>query len=109
MIATAAGMWLANSPVSAHYVAAIDYPVGVARLGLEKSVLHWVDDGLMLLFFLLIGLELKREVLTGHLSTWRSAALPAMAALGGMAGPAVIYAAINAGDPVALRGWAIPA
>ncbi len=81
----------------------------IGALVLEKPLLLWINDGLMALFFLLVGLEIKRELLEGSLSSWRQAVLPALAATGGMAAPAAIYAAINAGDPVALRGWAIPA
>ena len=73
------------------------------------SLIHWVNDGLMAVFFLLVGLEMKREVLDGQLSTWERRRLPGVAAVAGMAVPAIVYAAINLGDPVALRGWAIPA
>ena len=75
---------------------------------LELSWVHWVNDGLMALFFLLVGLELKREVLVGELSSLKDAALPVAAALGGMIVPGLIYAAFNAGSPVASSGWAIP-
>jgi NhaA family Na+:H+ antiporter len=74
---------------------------------LELSLQHWVNDGLMALFFLLVGLELKREVLVGELASLRDAALPIAAALGGMIAPALIYAAFNAGTPTA-SGWGIP-
>jgi len=82
--------------------------VGAGDFVLAKSVIHWVNDGLMAVFFLLVGMELKREVVEGHLSDLRSASLPAIGALGGMLVPAAIYAAINRNDPVALGGWAIP-
>jgi NhaA family Na+:H+ antiporter len=72
-------------------------------------MLHAVDDGLMALFFLLVGLEIKRELLVGELSSARRVALPAIAAAGGMAAPAVIYLALNLGSPIALHGWAVPA
>jgi NhaA family Na+:H+ antiporter len=71
-------------------------------------VLHWVNDALMAVFFLFVGLEIKREVLDGQLSTWPRRALPGIAAAGGMAVPALIYVAFNWGDPATLRGWAIP-
>jgi Na+:H+ antiporter, NhaA family len=89
----------------------LDTPVGVraGTLALEKSLLHWINDGLMAIFFLYVGLEIKQEILAGSLSSWRRALLPAVGALGGMFMPALIYAVINRGDPVALRGWAIPA
>jgi Na+:H+ antiporter, NhaA family len=73
------------------------------------SVLHWVNDALMAVFFLLVGLEIKRELLDGQLRTWPDRVLPGLAALGGMAVPALVYAAINWGSPATLRGWAIPA
>lgn len=77
------------------------------RFGLELSWHHWVNDGLMALFFLLVGLELKREILVGELSSPRDAVLPVVAAIGGMVVPAAIYAALNAGTPTA-SGWGIP-
>ena len=80
----------------------------VGSLEIEKSLQHWVNDGLMAIFFLLIGLEVKREVLEGHLSTVSQVTLPIVAAIGGMAVPAAIYIYFNAGDPTAIDGWAIP-
>ena len=86
---------------------------GEVRLGtvlqLSKPLQVWVNDLWMAVFFFLVGLEIKRELLAGELASARQALLPAGAALGGMVAPALIYAAINASDPVALRGWAIPA
>lgn len=76
---------------------------------LAKPMIKWVNDGLMALFFFLVGLEIKREVLEGELSNLRKSALPLFAALGGVALPALIYVAINSGDAAALDGWAIPA
>lgn len=93
----------ANSPLAATYFAALEAHV----LGL--SVLHWVNDGLMAVFFLLVGLEIKREMLDGQLSTWPRRALPGVAALGGMVVPALIYVALNWGGAETLRGWAVPA
>ncbi len=104
--AAAAAMVVANSPLAAGYAAALE---GHLRLGpLDKSVIHWINDGLMVLFFLLIGLELKRERVEGALSSMRQILLPGIAAVGGMAVPGLIYAALNWGDADALRGWAIP-
>jgi len=102
MAAAATALIVANSPWGAVYERLLHMRVG------ELDLLHWTDDGLMALFFLLVGLEVKREVLDGQLSTWSARLLPGVAALGGMAVPAVIYLAVNAGDPAAMRGWAIP-
>jgi NhaA family Na+:H+ antiporter len=88
----------ANSPLAAIYFAALETHV----LGL--SVLHWINDALMAVFFLLVGLEIKREILDGQLSTWPRRALPGIAALGGMVVPALIYVALNWGEPETLRG-----
>ncbi|MGE5475564.1 MAG: Na+/H+ antiporter NhaA [Bacteroidales bacterium] len=98
-----------NSPLGGWYNHILDLhlalPLGV--LTLEKSVLHWINDGLMAVFFLLVALEIKREMLEGELSQWGQVLLPAVGALGGMAVPALIFMAFNAGEPSA-RGWAIP-
>ena len=102
LIATASvALAIANSPIGPGYEALLH-----AHLG-PLSVMHWINDGLMALFFLLVGLEIKREMLDGQLSTWSRRLLPGIAALGGMAVPALIYVALNMG-PTA-RGWAIPA
>jgi NhaA family Na+:H+ antiporter len=98
---------LVNSPLAAHYHAVLAYPLGPAHMRLPVSL--WINDGLMGLFFLLVGLEIKRELLVGELSSFKSAMLPVSAALGGMIVPVLIYAVINYGDAVALRGWAVPA
>ena len=102
MIAAAAAMVVANSPISDTYFRLLDLHVG------PLSVLHWIDDALMALFFLLVGLEIKRELVDGHLSSWNDRALPTIAAASGMAVPAVIYLAVTAGTPGLSRGWAIP-
>ncbi|HEX2134299.1 MAG TPA: Na+/H+ antiporter NhaA, partial [Microvirga sp.] len=94
---------VANSPLAPAYFGALKTSV----FGL--SVLHWINDALMAVFFLLVGLEIKREMLDGQLSTWPRRALPGIAALGGMLVPALIYAALNWQTPETLRGWAIPA
>jgi NhaA family Na+:H+ antiporter len=106
--AAVAIVW-ANSPLAAEYRALWSTPltVGLGGLALSKPLLLWVNDGLMAVFFFVVGLEIKREVLTGELSTPRQAALPLVAALGGMVVPAAIYALVNAGRP-SLRGWGIP-
>ena len=110
LAAAVVALALANSPWGSAYEAALDVPFEV-RLGefsLAKPILLWINDGLMALFFLLVGLEIKREVLEGELSTPAQLALPVAAAIGGMAVPAMLYAALNWEDPIALRGWAIP-
>ena len=111
MIAAAAAMAVANSPAQALYQALFEVPVEVriGALQIAKPLLLWINDGLMAVFFLLVGLELKREVLEGNLSDPSQIALPAVAALGGMLLPAGIYAFFNWSDPIAIRGWAIPA
>jgi len=110
-IAAVAALTLANSPFSFLYDAFLDTPVEVraGALQIAKPLLLWINDGLMAVFFFLVGLEIKREALEGELSSPRQVVLPAVAAAGGMVVPAAIYATINAGNPVALAGWAIPA
>ena len=93
---------VANSSLAPSYFGTLKTYVG----GL--SILHWINDGLMALFFLLIGLEIKREFLNGELQSWPRRVLPGLAALGGMVVPALIYVAITSGEPASLRGWAIP-
>jgi Na+:H+ antiporter, NhaA family len=109
--AALAALLIDNSPLSWLYALFLDTPVGVRAgpLALEKPLLLWINDGLMAVFFFLVGLEIKRELLRGELSSVAQATLPALAAVGGMAAPALIYVAFNAGDPVGLKGWAIPA
>jgi NhaA family Na+:H+ antiporter len=82
--------------------------VSLGDFGLDKPLLLWINDGLMAIFFLLVGLEIKRELLVGELATRERAILPVLAAIGGMVLPAMIYVLINIGDTDALRGWAIP-
>ncbi len=102
MIAAALALVVANSPLSGAYFSALQ------AKGFGLSVEHWVNDGLMAVFFLLVGLEIKREVVHGQLSTWSRRVLPGLGALGGMAAPALVYLALNAQSPATLRGWAIP-
>jgi NhaA family Na+:H+ antiporter len=103
-------MAVANSAAGANYQELLLRPVtlGIAPLALTKDLLHWVNDGLMAVFFLLVGIEIKRECLVGELAGWRRAALPAFAALGGMLVPALVYAVRNAGQSAWLPGWPIP-
>lgn len=111
VIAAILAMIVANSPMAPLYATLIELPVGlrVGALEIEKPLLLWVNDGLMAVFFFLVGLELKREVLEGQLSDPKEIVLPALGALGGMLVPAAIYIWINQGDSIALQGWAIPA
>ena len=102
MIAAALAIVTANSPLAAAYFAA-----RAAHLG-PLTALHWVNDALMAVFFLLVGLEIKRELIEGQLDTWGQRRLPGFAALAGMAVPATIFAVLNHAHPAALRGWAIP-
>jgi len=102
MASAAFALLLANSPLAGSYFQAFE-----AKLG-PLSVLHWINDGFMALFFLLVGLEIKREILDGELQSWPRRVLPGLAALGGMIVPALIYVTLNAGEPANLRGWAIP-
>lgn len=100
-----------NTFLSPLYSALLSTPVVVqiGALELAKPLVLWINDGLMAIFFFLVGLEIKREVLQGELSSFDKAALPIFAAIGGMAAPALIYASFNWGDPETIRGWAIPA
>ena len=111
MMTAALAMILANSPFSRFYDLFISTPVHlrVGPLEIAKPLLLWVNDGLMAGFFFLVGLELKREMLIGEFKDKKNIILPALGALGGMVVPALIYIAVNLNDPVALRGWAIPA
>ena len=112
-LAAALALLISNSPWRDSYEAFRHWNgelrVGGDWLVLSKSLLHWVNDLWMAVFFFLVGLEIKREMLTGELASFSQALLPAGAAVGGMLMPALIYTGINWGDPIALRGWAIPA
>jgi len=111
VIAALVAMVLANSPLADFYTGTLSTKIriGFEDFGLEKPVLLWINDALMAVFFLLVGLEIKRELLEGELSDRRRAALPVMGAIGGMVVPAGIYAAINFESPDTLSGWPIPA
>ena len=111
MAAAALAMIVANSVLADdyfHFVHAVTGPELTSKLG-PMTVHLWINDGLMAIFFLLVGLEIKREFVDGHLSTWADRRLPVIAAAAGMLFPAIIYLAIAGGDPALARGWAIPA
>jgi NhaA family Na+:H+ antiporter len=111
LVAAVLALLLQNSPLSWLYDALLHTPVtvGVGALMIDKPLLLWINDGLMALFFFLVGLEIKRELVVGELSKAKQAALPVIAAVGGMLVPALIYVLINWTDEIALNGWAIPA
>lgn len=108
IVATMVALGVANSPLQGWYLAALEQPLSITLggTGLTKPLILWINDGLMAVFFFLIGLELKREVLEGKLRRPSDIVLPGIAALGGMVAPALIYLAFNVGG--ATRGWAIP-
>jgi len=110
MAAAAVALALDNSPLSGLYGMLLSTPVvvQVGALAIDKPLLLWINDGLMAVFFFLVGLEIKREIVEGRLSSLQKAALPVLAAIGGMAVPAMIYVALNSGNPEALNGWAVP-
>lgn len=111
MIAAALAMIAANSTYSAdyfHFIHAVTGPELTPKLG-PMTVHLWINDGLMAIFFMLVGLEIKREFVDGHLSTWADRRLPVIAAAAGMIVPAIVYLVVTGGDPALIRGWAIPA
>ncbi|HDH10562.1 MAG TPA: Na+/H+ antiporter NhaA [Deltaproteobacteria bacterium] len=111
IFATVLALIVSNTAMSTLYESFLNIPVEirVGALHLNKLLYYWVNDGLMTIFFLLISLEIKREVLEGHLSSLKQIALPGIAAVGGMAVPALIYLLFNQNNPIAAKGWAIPA
>jgi NhaA family Na+:H+ antiporter len=111
MLAAVFAMILANSPYQNYYDLLISTPVEirVGALHIAKPLLLWINDGLMAIFFFLVGLELKRELIEGELADKCNIILPGVGAIGGMAAPALIYTFFNIGDTIAMKGWAIPA
>ena len=109
MLAMVVALGWANSPWAHHYEHLLHMPisVGVGDKTLTHSLHHWINDGVMGIFFFYVGLEIKRELLVGELSSRRKATLPAIAAVGGMLLPAAIYVAINRGG-IGARGWGVP-
>jgi NhaA family Na+:H+ antiporter len=110
-VAALAALLMANSPLGPQYSALIQTTAEfrIGSIGLSKSLEHWINDGLMAIFFLLVGLEIKREVIEGSLAGVQKAALPVVAAIGGFVLPTMLYATLTWGDTQALRGWAVPA
>ncbi|PIE69424.1 MAG: Na+/H+ antiporter NhaA [Deltaproteobacteria bacterium] len=110
VLATVLALWFSNSGWAFWYTWFLGIPVqvSVGQLILAKPLILWINDGLMAIFFLLVGLEIKRELLEGQLASFRQLLFPSVGALGGMVVPALIYALVNWGDPLALHGWAIP-
>lgn len=110
MAAAVLALVIANTPLVVYYKQFLDLPfeIHIGSFGIAKPLLLWINDGLMAVFFFMVGMELKREVIEGHLSSVRKVSLPGIAALGGMLAPAILYAAFNWGDSAAMRGWAIP-
>ncbi|MDQ6963509.1 MAG: Na+/H+ antiporter NhaA, partial [Mariprofundales bacterium] len=110
IFATILALLCSNTPLSSIYTAFLHLhlAISIGDLRLDMALYHWVNDGLMAIFFLLIGLEVKREVVEGHLSSLRQIILPGIAAVGGMVVPAAIYLLFNYNDPITANGWAIP-
>lgn len=111
MFAAMLALLFANTPLQSYYALLLDIPVEI-RIGefeIAKPLLLWINDGLMAVFFFLIGLELKRELVEGDLADKRNIILPGVGAIGGMAFPALIYIYFNQADSIAIKGWAIPA
>ncbi len=110
LIAALCAMLVKNSSLEPLYDALLNTPIQlrISAFSIDKPLLLWVNDGLMAVFFFLIGLELKREVLEGHLAHPSKVTLPAIAAVGGMVFPALIYIGVNWGNELTLKGWAIP-
>ena len=111
MVAAATAMILANSPAAPSYQAFFDQVLSITLggAGLTKPLILWINDGLMAVFFFLVGLELKREMLVGRLNTPAEVILPGLAALGGMLAPMAVYLVVTRGAPELAQGWAIPA
>ena len=110
LFAAVIALVISNSELSNLYFSTLERYlfIGINNFGLKLSVLHWINDALMAIFFFFVTLEIKREFLQGELSNIKQALLPIIAAVGGMVVPALIYVFINLGDGETLKGWAIP-
>lgn len=111
IIAAALALVIANSPLAGGYFGTLQTKLNLSfgDFAIDKALILWINDGLMAVFFFLIGLEVKREIAGGQLSSWNQASLPLAAAIGGMAVPALIFVAFNMNSPESIGGWAIPA
>lgn len=111
IIAAALALIIANTPLADAYFGTLNTKLNVSfgSFEINKGLILWINDGLMAVFFFLIGLEVKREIIEGQLSSWDKASLPLIAAIGGMAIPALIFVAFNWNSPESINGWAIPA
>ena len=110
LISAILALIVSNSDLSKIYFETLDKYlfIGINDFGIKLSVLHWINDALMAIFFFFVTLEIKREFIEGELSNFKQAMLPIMGAIGGMVVPALVYIFINYGDTETLRGWAIP-
>ena len=110
LISAIVALIISNSSISSLYFESLNKYIflGINNFGLKLSVLHWINDALMAIFFFFVTLEIKREFLQGELSNIKQALLPIIAAVGGMLVPALVYVYINLGDSETLTGWAIP-
>ncbi|MFJ6630730.1 Na+/H+ antiporter NhaA [Streptomyces sp. NPDC091376] len=108
LVASVAALLWANTPLGRSYEAVSDFHIGPASLGLDLSLQHWAADGLLAIFFFVAGIELKRELVAGELRDPKAAALPVIAAICGMAAPALVYALVNAIGGGSMAGWAVP-
>ncbi len=110
LLAAIIALYISNSDLADLYFQTLNSYVflGINNIGIKLSVLHWINDALMAIFFFFVTLEIKREFLQGELSNFKQALLPIIGAIGGMLVPALIYVYINLGDPETLNGWAIP-
>ena len=110
LFSAAVAMLLANSPLSSQYNDFLNLPVSlqIGSFSINKTLIHWINDGFMAVFFVLVGMEVKKELFEGTLSSYRQAIFPAIAAVGGMIVPALVYWFIAKQDPSLANGWAIP-
>jgi NhaA family Na+:H+ antiporter len=110
VVAAVIAMVFANSGLASFYTETLEIPIqiSIGTFAINKPLLLWVNDGLMAIFFTVVGLEVKRELLEGHLSSKEQVILPAIGAIAGIAVPALIYFSLNQDDPIGARGWAIP-